>query len=181
MRRGRKGGWYGWKSSSSSNLSIRVFRAHTPLEIRQAILYRAVRADSISINRTLPPILRCSRIRVQILSVFAVWALLRPWATALLRTTAPSCMTKRAVEPSVQKPNKNHLTLSLSLYIYTHIYIYIYICIHTIKHICMYMCIYIYIYIYIYIPMCMSHLTGTASWQGFGDGRALYCRRLPWF
>ena len=42
-------------------------------------------------------------IRVQILSVFAVWALLRPWATALLRTTAHSCMTKRAVEPSVQK------------------------------------------------------------------------------
>ena len=49
---------------------------------------------------------RCSRICVQILSVFAVWALLCPWATALLRTIAHSCMTKRAVEPSVQKPNQ---------------------------------------------------------------------------
>ena len=45
----RKLGWYGWKPSSSLNLSIPVCRVHHPIRIRQHILYRALWADSISV------------------------------------------------------------------------------------------------------------------------------------
>ena len=51
----RKGGWYGWKPSSSSNCSIRAFRAYYLIEVRQTIICRAIRADSISINSTISP------------------------------------------------------------------------------------------------------------------------------
>ena len=45
----------------------------------------------------------------------AAWALLRPWATALLCTTAHSCMPELpAVEPSVQKPKPLSPPLLLS-------------------------------------------------------------------
>ena len=54
----RKGGRYGWKPSSSSNFSIRAFRAYPPIEIRQTVPCRAIRGNSISVNRTLPPLLR---------------------------------------------------------------------------------------------------------------------------
>ena len=43
----RKGGRYCWKPSSSSNLSIRAFRAYSPIEIIQPVIYRATRGDSI--------------------------------------------------------------------------------------------------------------------------------------
>ena len=55
LRYVRKRGWYGWKPSSSSNLSIRVVQAYCLIEIRQAIIYRAIRADSISIDSIIPP------------------------------------------------------------------------------------------------------------------------------
>ena len=42
-------------SFSSSNFSIRAFRACPLVEARQAIPCRAIRADSISVSRTLPP------------------------------------------------------------------------------------------------------------------------------
>ena len=55
IRRGvRKGGWYGWKPSSSSNFSIRAFRVYVLTEIRQALLCRALRAESISVDSILP-------------------------------------------------------------------------------------------------------------------------------
>ena len=50
----REGGWYGWKSSSSSNLSIRVVRADPLIEIGQAVPCRAIRGNSILVNGTLP-------------------------------------------------------------------------------------------------------------------------------
>ena len=50
-----KGGWYGWKPSSSSNFSIRAFQVFSLIELRQTVPCRAVRADSISINRIIPP------------------------------------------------------------------------------------------------------------------------------
>ena len=53
----QKGGWYGWKPSSRFNLSIRAFRAHPLIEIRQTILYRAIRANGISTNSIIPPLL----------------------------------------------------------------------------------------------------------------------------
>ena len=66
MARLRKGGWCGWEnlielkvhnsSFSSSNLSIRVFRAYPLFEIRQAAPCRAMRGSSISVNSTLPPL-----------------------------------------------------------------------------------------------------------------------------
>ena len=43
--------------SSSSNLSIRAFRVVSCIELRQTILYRAIRVNSISINCILSPIL----------------------------------------------------------------------------------------------------------------------------
>ena len=43
-------------SFSSSNFSIRVFRADPLVEIRQAVPCRAIRGDSISVNSTLPPL-----------------------------------------------------------------------------------------------------------------------------
>ena len=51
----RKGGSYGWKPSSSSNLSIRVVRACPHVEIRQKVPCRAIRGNCISVNSTLPP------------------------------------------------------------------------------------------------------------------------------
>ena len=53
----RKGGWYGWKPSSSSNLSIRVFRAYPLIEIRQTGPRRAIRGNGISVSSTLPLLL----------------------------------------------------------------------------------------------------------------------------
>ena len=50
----QQGGWYVWKPSSSSNFSIRALRAYSLVEVRQTILYRAIRADCISINSILP-------------------------------------------------------------------------------------------------------------------------------
>ena len=49
----RKGGWSGWKPSSSSDFSIRAFRVHPPIEIRQAVLDRAIRGNSISVSSQL--------------------------------------------------------------------------------------------------------------------------------
>ena len=51
----RKGGRCGWEPSSSSNFSIRAFRGFSLIEVRQTVLCRAIRADSISINSSLPP------------------------------------------------------------------------------------------------------------------------------
>ena len=50
----RKGGWYGWKPSSSFNFWIRAFRACPIVETRQAAPSRAIRGNSISVNSTLP-------------------------------------------------------------------------------------------------------------------------------
>ena len=52
----RKEGWHGWKPSSSSNFSIRAFRAYPLIEIRQTVPCRAIRGNSISVNCTLPPL-----------------------------------------------------------------------------------------------------------------------------
>ena len=51
----RKGAWYGWNPSSSSNFSIRVVRAYPLLKIRQTVPCRAIRGICISVNSTLPP------------------------------------------------------------------------------------------------------------------------------
>ena len=67
----RKGGGYGWRPSSSSNLSIRAFRAqiyqfelfelslllnsNEPFPVEHFVPSGAVRGNSISGNRTLPP------------------------------------------------------------------------------------------------------------------------------
>ena len=51
----RRGGRYGWKPSSSSNFSIRAFRAYPLIEIRQTVPHRAIRGNSISVNSSLPP------------------------------------------------------------------------------------------------------------------------------
>ena len=53
----RKGGWYRWKPSSSSNFSIRAVRVCSLNVIRQWIINRAIRANGISVKSTLPPIL----------------------------------------------------------------------------------------------------------------------------
>ena len=59
----RKRGWYGWKPSSSSNLSIRVFRAYPLIESSQTAPCRAIRGDGISANSTLPPLLTVHLLR----------------------------------------------------------------------------------------------------------------------
>ena len=46
-------GWYGWKPSSSSNVSIWVVRACPLIETRQAAPCRAIRGSNISVNSTL--------------------------------------------------------------------------------------------------------------------------------
>ena len=51
----RKGGCYGWKPSSSSNFSIRAFRAYPFIEIRRTSPCWAIRGNSISVNSALPP------------------------------------------------------------------------------------------------------------------------------
>ena len=45
-------GWYGWKPSSSSNWSIRAFRAYPLIEIRPNVPCRTIRGSSISVNST---------------------------------------------------------------------------------------------------------------------------------
>ena len=55
----RKGGWYGWKPSSSSDFSIRAFRAYPLIETKQTVPCRAIRGTSISVNSTLPPSYSC--------------------------------------------------------------------------------------------------------------------------
>ena len=52
----RKGGWYGWEPSSSSKCPIRAFRVVYLIEIRKTAPCRAIRGNSISVNRTLPPL-----------------------------------------------------------------------------------------------------------------------------
>ena len=52
----RKGGWYGWKPSSSSIFSIRAFRVYPLIEIRLPVPCRTTRGSSISVNSTLPPL-----------------------------------------------------------------------------------------------------------------------------
>ena len=42
-------------SFSSSNFSIRAFRAYPLVEIRQTVPCRAIRGDGISVKSTLPP------------------------------------------------------------------------------------------------------------------------------
>ena len=44
------------KPSSSSNFSIRASRAYPLVEVRQTVLCRAIRGDSISVNSTLLPL-----------------------------------------------------------------------------------------------------------------------------
>ena len=51
----RKGGWYRWKPSSSSNCSFRAFRADLLIETRQTAPCRAIRGNIISVNSTLLP------------------------------------------------------------------------------------------------------------------------------
>ena len=55
-RENRQGGRYGWKPSSSSNFSIRAFRAYPLVETRYAASCRAIRGDCISGNSALPPL-----------------------------------------------------------------------------------------------------------------------------
>ena len=49
----RKGGWYGWKPSSSSKFSIPAFRAWSLVETRQTVPCRAIGGNRISVNSTL--------------------------------------------------------------------------------------------------------------------------------
>ena len=60
----RKGGWYGWKPSSSSKLWIRVVRAYPLIEIRHTVPRWAIRCNSISVNSTLPPLTSATSMRV---------------------------------------------------------------------------------------------------------------------
>ena len=53
-----KGGWYGWKPSSSSNFSIRAFRVVSLTEAKRTVLYRAIRANRISIKQYHPPLFK---------------------------------------------------------------------------------------------------------------------------
>ena len=53
----RKGEGYGWKPSSSSNSSVRAFRACPLIEVGQAVPCREIRGSSISMHSTLPPLL----------------------------------------------------------------------------------------------------------------------------
>ena len=53
----RKGGCCGWEPSSSSNFSIRVFRAYPLIEIRQAVPCRAIRGNSNLSQQYPPPLL----------------------------------------------------------------------------------------------------------------------------
>ena len=57
----RKGGWCGWKPSSSSDLSIRVVRAYPLFEVRQTVPCRAIRGSSISVDSAPPPHLTRAR------------------------------------------------------------------------------------------------------------------------
>ena len=50
-------------SFSNSNFSIRVVRAYPLIKLRQTILNRAIRGDSISVSSTLPPLSRSRRTR----------------------------------------------------------------------------------------------------------------------
>ena len=52
----RKAGWYGWKPTSSSTLSIRAFRAYPLIWIRRTVPCRAIRGSNISVKGTLPPL-----------------------------------------------------------------------------------------------------------------------------
>ena len=74
----RKGkGRCGRKPSSSSNFSIRAFRAYPLIEIIQAAPCRAIRGNSISVNSTLPRSYRCFLL-VSALTGGELW---KRWAT----------------------------------------------------------------------------------------------------
>ena len=104
----RKGVWYGWKPSSSSNFSIWAFRVFTLIEIRQAVPCRAIRGDSISVSSTLLPFLKVAGGRPRLAAVGA------------------------ALHGFICRQD-----IFLSLSLYTYIYIYIYTCICIYIYICM--------------------------------------------
>ena len=58
----RRGGWYGCKLSSSSNFSIRAFRAHPPIEIGQRFPVEKFEA-AVSQSTAPPPLLGYPRVR----------------------------------------------------------------------------------------------------------------------
>ena len=120
----RKGGWYGWKPSSSSNFSHRAFRAVCLIEFRQTIPYRAIRAAVNQIRRSEAPCI------------------------SSLRVPPMGCRMTIIISNDYM-----YIYIYICIYVYTytyvylcvHIYIYIYISINI------YIYIYTYIYIYIYI------------------------------
>ena len=135
----RKGGWCGWKPSLSSDLSIRAFRAHPLIEIRQAVPCRAIRGKNISVNSTLPPLNPCR-------------CLARDRQTGVARRGSGNSLVKS--EQTYMFPLRPVVTCP---YLCTSdrpigagtrkacmcVYIYIYICVY------LYHDIYIYIYIYL--------------------------------
>ena len=148
----RKGGSYGWKPSSSSNFSIRVFGIYScVIELRQAIPYRAIRADGISINSIIPPFPGQSAALKSLVGKKGRCAGDRPSFCKLICPLAS--FSKMPAQVILNKD----LFLSLSLYIY----VYMCVCvqstyIYTYIHIYIYIYIYVYTYIYIYIYTHMS-------------------------
>ena len=97
-------------SFSSSNFSIRAFRAYPLTEARQAATHRAIRGSSISVNRTPPPLnpRRCAR---------------GPWAAAragrLARAHRRSWQSAGRTPPRTRCPPTSSRTGSRHLYITT--------------------------------------------------------------
>ena len=119
------------KPSSSSNVSIRVFRACPLIEVGQTVPCPAIRGNSISVNIPSPPLnLR----RCFLCEEVVCWGDGHSVCNALLVLS----LDRRAPYAYVS-------------YICICIYIYIYICMYTSLSLYIYICMYTYIYIYIYI------------------------------
>ena len=67
----RKGGWYGWKPSSSSSCSIRAVRAYPPIDIRQSSLSSDSRQRYLS-QQYPPPLLSIMHTSVWFLLLFSI-------------------------------------------------------------------------------------------------------------
>ena len=112
-----EGGWCGWKPSSSSNCSHRVFRAYPLIEIRQTVPCRAIRGKSISVNSTLPPLVNreghaaciqgrgATTIRVEAAAAIDFSGFLA-WCQTVPDAGLVSCWVLRhGHDPKIQNPN----------------------------------------------------------------------------
>ena len=149
-----EGGWYGWKPSSSSNLSIRNFRAYPLIEIRQTVPCRAISRQQYL--KQYPPPLLSLRVRGARVSDRTRWSplggfVLRPnrtiaWGPSLSDGQKPKSLWNLLPPGSWPGTRTRSWRTRSRRGMYIYIYIYIYI---LFIYIYIYLIIYLYLYIHI--------------------------------